>query len=70
MAMPDVTRKQDAHGKLGFRRGDIVWTPMRRKAALTEFRDDGRWNAIYQGEGPHTGRTILDPKHLTMVDDE
>lgn len=66
--MPDVTRKKDMR-KGGFRRGDIVWTPLRRKAALTEFRDDGRWDAIYQGENPHKWRVILDPKHLTMVDE-
>lgn len=66
--MPDVTRKRDL-AKGGFRRGDIVWTPLRRKAALTEYRDDGRWDAKYEGENCINGRTILDPKYLKMVDE-
>lgn len=53
----------------GFNRGDVVWTPLRRKAVLKRFRDDGFWSARYQGESNYAGGVILQPKHLKLVDD-
>ena len=50
--------------KHGFRAGDIVWTPLRRRAQLTRYRMDEHWDARYLAaiDGSKQDETILDPK--------
>jgi hypothetical protein len=52
----------------GFRPGDVVWTPLRRRAVLTRFREqDLKWDAHYIAaiDGSETEATVLDPRFLT-----
>ncbi len=56
----------------GLRPKDIVWTPLRRKAALVKYLPgDDKWLANYVDEirKDHAG-VILQPRHIHLVDDE
>lgn len=52
----------------GFTAGDTVLTPTKRRALLTRFRVDERWDAHYlTRDGTDTGEpTILDPRQCVM----
>lgn len=53
--------------RFGFRPQDVVWTPLRRRAILTRYREpDQRWDAKYiaAATGETTEDTVLDPQFL------
>lgn len=54
----------------GFRKGDVVWTPLRRRAVLTKYRADERWDARYVNaiDGQMAEETVLVPASLTHAD--
>ena len=69
MARPPA---QYSHCRFGFRPGDPVWTPLRRKAVLTKYRiSDERWDARYLAKDGSPGgegeETTLDPAKLVRA---
>lgn len=62
--MSDYTSKREP-----WRAGDHVWTPLRRRAILKHYRQDGKWDACYASEhGGMTGdKVVLAPEHLIPV---
>jgi hypothetical protein len=63
--------RDESRCRYGFEKGDLVWTPLRRRAILTKFRaTDGRWDARYVNaiDGQMAEETILAPANLCHAD--
>lgn len=57
--------------KQQFRKDDVVWTPLRRRAVLQRYNADSeRWSARYVNaiDGQMAEETILDPRYLTHAE--
>lgn len=49
----------------GYRKDDVVITPLGKKAVITSCRCDGKFDAKYLGTPWQAGaETILDPRHI------
>ena len=53
--------------RYGFKKDDIVNTPLGRRAKLVFLRSDERWDALYQDTYIHLAGTVLNPKLITKV---